>query len=214
MAKTVRAAVIALVGICCSWGSVSFAQSASVPLAPASYVLVGLGAFLPLEQSYRINYSTKTLGLPIELDASLLMPVTPTVLLQLSATYLDRTANFINDTRISSVMISPGVRVYLEPERPKDFRIFAIAGFVLSRSAVSSVVEATPDGEDPVPQSITRTYLPLGGAAGLGLTYPLSAQTAIDATVRATVFFGSPASSGGLGNIGGVSLIASYRFGL
>jgi hypothetical protein len=76
------------------------------------------------------------------------------------------------------------------------------------------VVDATPDGSDPVAQQVTRSYLPLGGAGGLGLSYPLTEQTWLDVVVRASVFFGSPATSGGLGNIGGVSLVAAYRFGL
>jgi hypothetical protein len=179
-----------------------------------SYASIGIGAFIPLEQSYRLNYGTSVAGVPIELDGALVLPISRTVLLDLSASYIRRVANFLSTTSISTLAIAPGVRVYLEPQRPADFRIFALAGIVIARTAVSSEIEATQDGTDPVTQETRRTYLPLGGAAGLGLSYPLQGQSSIDAIVRTTVFFGAPASSGGLGNIGGVSLIAEYKFAL
>jgi hypothetical protein len=142
------------------------------------------------------------------------MPLTRVLLLDVGFTYRNRKANFISDTHISSFEIEPGVRIFLEPQRPSDFRIFALAGLVVSRSVVSSVFDATPDGTDPEQRSVQRTYLPIGGHVGLGLSYPVADASYIDALVRASVFVGSPATSGGLGNIGGVSLIAAYRFGL
>jgi hypothetical protein len=193
----------------------SFAQSSARDSAEAeSYVAVGVGAFLPLEQSYRINYSTSLGGLPIELDAALLLPISRTVLLDLGLSYLTRSANFIADTRISSFAIEPGIRIFLEPQRPQDFRIFALGGVIVAHTSVSGVVDATPDGTNPTQQSVSRSYLPIGGDVGLGLSYPISATTSVDGIVRTSVFFGSPSTSGGLGNIGGVSLMAQYRFGL
>ena len=195
----------------------SFAQSPGAAPAGAptsSFVSVGVGAFIPLEQSYRLNYSTSVAGIPVELDGALLLPITPSLLLDVGVSYIDRKANFISDTYISSLQIEPGLRIFLEPQRPSDFRVFALAGFVISRSAVSSNVDATADGNDPVTADVRRTYLPIGAHFGLGLSYPISEQSNIDAIVRTSIFFGSPASSGGLGNIGGVSLIAAYRFAL
>lgn len=180
----------------------------------ASFASVGVGAFIPLNQSYRINYSTSLGGLPIELDAALLMPLTRVLLLDVGFTYRNRKANFISETQISSFEIEPGLRIFLEPQRPSDFRIFALAGLVISRSSVSSVFDATEDGTDPQSRSVQRTYLPIGGAVGLGMAYPVTASSFLDAIVRTSVFVGSPATSGGLGNIGGVSLIAAYRFSL
>ena len=179
----------------------------------SAYVFGGIGGFIPMRESYRINYSTKLGGLPIEVTGGFLFPVNADILTPIAFRYERREANFIAGTSIAVLSIEPGIRVYFEKQRDKDFRIFGGIEALIAQANVMGVYDASSDGNSITSEPAAKDYFDLGLGFDVGLVYPLTATTALDGTVHTAVYFSSSIASGGLGNIGGVSLTVAYRFG-
>jgi hypothetical protein len=179
------------------------------------YAIMGVGGFIPLQESYRLNYSTNLGGLPIEVDGGFIFPVTDAILTPVIFRYERRTANFIDGTSIAVFSIEPGIRFYLEPQHDRDFRIFGAVEGLLAQANVTSTFEALADANSIVALAapVMKDYFDFGIGFDIGLVYPLTETTALDGTVHTAIYFGSPVTSGGIGNIGGVSLSIAYRFG-
>lgn len=206
----------------CLLSGIASAQSAgdsSNQETSSSYLFGGIGGFIPLDESYRVNYSTNLGGLPIEVTGGFLFPVASSDFVSLTARYERRTANFVTNTSVAVFSIEPGFRFFLEPEREKDLRLFGAADVLLGQAFVQGVYDMTQ--YDVTSSSVIiagsamaeKDYLDLGFGFDLGLTYPFTPTTALDAMVHLAVYVTSPVLQGGLGNVGGVSLTAAYRFG-
>jgi hypothetical protein len=183
-----------------------------------TYVFAGIGAFIPTGQSYMQNYSTNFAGLPVELNGGLLIPVTNDISVPLTVRYIRRVANFVDNGSIDVFSIEPGIRFYLERQRVGDLRLFGGVSALLTRATVSGdydVATVSPNGMVAVTGTALaeQPYLDVGMGIDLGLSYPLSRNSALDGTVHIALYFASPVSDGGLGDIGGVSLCVDYRFG-
>jgi len=191
----------------------------AVPAKPDSielkntYIFAGLGAFIPTGQSYMQNYSTNIAGLPVELSGGLYIPVTNNLGIPLTIRYVRRVANFVPDGSIEVLSIEPGVRVYLERQRNKELRLFGAVSILLTRATVSGDYDVSTTGPVTGTALAEPSYLDIGIGVDLGFSYPLTQTTALDAAVHIALYFASPVYDGGLGNIGGVSLCGSYRFG-
>jgi len=181
----------------------------------SAYAFAGIGGFIPMQESYRINYSTNLGGLPIEVDGGFIFPVTEAILTPVIFRYERRTANFIDGTSIAVFSIEPGIRFYLEPQHDRDFRIFGAVEGLLAQANVTSTFDVLADANSIVAPAVPvmKDYFDLGIGFDIGLAYPLTETTALDGTVHTAIYFGSPVTSGGIGNIGGVSLTIAYRFG-
>jgi hypothetical protein len=179
----------------------------------SAYVFGGIGGFIPMGESYRINYSTNLGGLPIEVTGGVLFPVTEAIFTPITFRYERREANFIAGTSIAVLSIEPGIRVYFEKQREKDFRVFGGIEALIAQASVMGTYDASPDGNSITPEPAAKDYFDLGLGFDIGLVYPLTATTALDGTVHTAIYFSSSVASGGLGNIGGVSLTVAYRFG-
>ncbi len=181
----------------------------------STYLFAGAGGFIPLDDSYRVNYSTNLGGLPIEINGGFLFPVSASSFVPLTVRYTRRTANFVSGMSIEVLSIEPGYRLFLDPEheRGHDLRLFGAAEALLGQAFVEGQYDASADGTTTASMIAGRDYLDLGLGVDLGLTYPFTASTGLDAMVHIAVYFTSPILQGGLGDIGGVSLTAAYRFG-
>ncbi|MFI5202257.1 MAG: hypothetical protein ACHQNE_07710 [Candidatus Kapaibacterium sp.] len=181
--------------------------------ASSAYLFAGIGGFIPLDESYRVNYSTSLGGIPMEVSGGFLFPVGPGVFVPLTARYVRREANFVTGTSIEVLSIEPGIRFFLEREHEHDLRMFGAVEALLGQATVQGNYDATADGTTISAATAQSNYYDLGLGFDLGLTYPLTSTTALDASVHIAIFLASPVTQGGLGNIGGVSLTAAYRFG-
>ena len=189
------------------------ATSRTDQAAHDAYLFAGLSAFIPLREGYRLNYSTKTLGLPIELMGGLMMPITERLLIPLTIRFVRRTANFVGDMSIQAITLEPGIRYYLEMQRAKDLRLFGQAEILIARASVAGTLDVSTSAGLTGSQVVAKDYYNFGAGFDIGFTYPIAEQSALDMLVHASVFLLSPVSHGGIGNIGGVSLTGSYRFG-
>lgn len=195
-----------------------------------TYLAVGVGGFMPLRESYRINYSTTLGPLPIELLGSIILGVTDRFYPLVNFRYIRREANFVQESgapgttrppgaEISMIQLEPGVRYYLDPGRPDDtygdleLGLFTGLTGEIARTTVSGVIDETTNGNDLRRREVSKDYYNLGFGFDLGLTYLFSASSAIDGGVHVSVYLNDPVASGGLGNIGGVSFDLSYRLG-
>lgn len=204
----------------------AFAQSPSALSGADStittYAGAGVGGFLPMRESFRINYSTDLGGLPIELLGFVQFPITQSTHTHVAIRFTRREANFIGSTEIRMVQLEPGVRYYIQPPEIRttdegakhtEFGLFAGLGGQVSRTTIYGVIQETPDGSDPRPRQVSKDHFNLGIGADIGLTYPLSGASFIDAGIHISTYLNDPVAMGGLGNIGGVSFNAAYRFG-
>ncbi len=178
-----------------------------------TYVFAALGGFIPIRESYRLNYSTKVIGLPMEISGGFMFPVTTEIMVPITARYVRREANFIASTTIGVVSIEPGVRFYLEKERPKDLRIFGAIEGIIAEASVNSIYDVSPNGDVLSQGSASKDYLNIGIGFDLGVVYPLGSSGALDGSVHTSYFPSNTIAHGGLGNIGGVSLTVGYRIG-
>jgi hypothetical protein len=178
-----------------------------------TYVFGGLGGFIPLRDSYRINYSTSLAGIPLEIFGGVLMPVSKTTLVPLTVRYIRREANFVSSTSIGVLSFEPGVRFFLEHEHHGDIRLFGGVEGLLAQATIQGDYEATADGASPTPARASKSYTNYGLGLDLGATYEIAQTSAVDVIIHIASYFGSPISSGGIGNIGGVSIGAVYRIG-
>lgn len=187
-----------------------------------TYAGFGVGGFLPMRESFRINYSTELIGLPIELLGFVQFPITESMHTHVAVRFIRREANFIGNTEIRMVQLEPGIRYYLQPPEitrtddgsfKTELGLFAGAGGQISRTTVYGVIQETRDGSDPKPREVSKDHFNLGLGLDLGLTYPFSASSFVDAGVHVSTYLNDPVKLGGLGNLGGVSFNAAYRFG-
>jgi hypothetical protein len=188
-----------------------------------TYIFAGIGAFIPTSESYRINFSNSFVGLPIEISGGLLFPVGRDIYVPFTVRYDRRTANFITGMSMEVTSIEPGVRYFFQRESASaatqhELRIFGGVEGLLADASVSGsyiVSVASPAGTPTVAGTALaeKDYLNLGLGFDLGLMYPLTHTTSIEAIVHLAAFLASPVGNGGLGNIGGISLSADYRFG-
>jgi hypothetical protein len=183
-----------------------------------TYIFAGIGAFIPTGQSYMQNYSTNFASQPVEINGGLLIPVTNDICVPLTVRYVRRVANFVNDGSIDVFSIEPGIRFYLERQRIGELRLFGGVSALLTRATVSGdydVATVSPNGAVAVTGTALaeQPYLDVGTGIDLGLSYPLSRNSALDGTVHIALYLASPVSDGGLGDIGGVSLCVDYRVG-
>ena len=192
--------------------SIGRAQSADSSLF-ATYIFAGIGGFIPTQEGYRLNYSTSFAGLPIELSGGLLFPASPSVFVPITVRYINREAKFISGTSLSVLSIEPGVRFFLEHERKNDLRLFGAIEALFARATATGTFSATHDGQNPSDAIAQAQYVNYGLGVDLGLTYPLNINSSLDGMAHVATYFGSPTNTGGLGDIGGVSLVILYRVG-
>ena len=170
--------------------------------------------FIPLNSSYRINYESSLAGLPFEYALGIDFPINNTVSSSFSVRYRRRTALFVPDLVVSGIEIEPGIRAYLEKAHPNDLRLFGTAGLLLVRSAVSGILDATHDGTDPSPLSVSKNYYNIGVALGLGIEYNFTTISSFFAGIRVGIYLSDPVRTGGLGNAGGVSFGFGYKYAI
>ncbi len=178
-----------------------------------TYLFAGIGGFLPLTDSYRLNYSTRLAGIPLELNGGFLFPISHDVLAPVTVRYVRRVANFIDATDIKVLSLEPGVRFYLEKETLNELRVFGGVEGLLAQASVASVYDVSSNGEVTGQAAAGKDYFNFGIGFDLGVQYPLTPTTSLDGTVHTSIYVANAVSHGGLGNIGGVSLTAAYRFG-
>jgi hypothetical protein len=215
-------------------GSVSFAQPRGpyVPPKPAptpaqpgaysdsntTYIFAAIGAFIPSEKSNSENFSNNFIGLPIELSGGLLFPVGRDIFVPFTVRYERRVANFVTGMSMEVTSIEPGVRYFFQhesssPAMQHEFRIFGgVEGLLADASVTGSYVVST-NGMSTGTAIAERDYFNIGLGLDLGLMYPLTRTTSIEAIVHYAMYLASPIDDGGLGNIGGISLSLAYRFG-
>ena len=190
------------------------AQSDSLQKLPSTaYIFGGVSGFIPFKQSYRINFATSLGGIPIEVNGGLSFPVSQTLLVPVTIRYIRRTANYVDGLTLTALSVEPGVHIFLDPYRPGELRFFGGASLLLSRATVSATINGTSDGTTLISEPATHQYLNFGIGLDLGLTYELTPTSALDGGIHLGVLLSNPTSHGGLGDIGGVSLGAVYRFG-
>lgn len=188
-------------------------DTSKIVLPGTAYLFVGVSGFIPFKESYRINYSTKVAGLPIELNGGLSFPINGTVLVPFTVRYIRRTVTLVPDLTLSMIDIEPGVRVYLEKYEERELRFYAGASAILARATIHATYDVSAAGAVTGQASASKDYINYGVGIDLGLAYPLTETSAIDGGVHLGILLGSPVAHGGLGNIGGVSIGATYRIG-
>ena len=144
-----------------------------------------------------------------------MVPIGRNLFVPLTVRYDRRTANFINGMSVEVTSLEPGVRYFFSKIENKELRIFGGVEGLLANASVSGTYDVTSGSSGIVSGTALagHDYYNLGMGIDLGLSYPLTTSTALDAMVHVAYFFGNPVSNGGLGNIGGFSLTADYRFG-
>ncbi len=202
------------------------AQQSKLPLPMQSdinttYIFGSIGAFIPTSESYRLNFTNRFVGLPIEISGGFLFPVGRDLFVPFTVRYDRRTANFITGMSMEVTSIEPGVRYFFQHDEAMsssttvshELCIFGGAEVVFADAGVSGSYIVSPDGTIAGTAQAEKDYLNIGLGLDLGLMYPLTRTTAVEAIVHLAAFLASPVADGGLGNIGGVSLSAAYRFG-
>ena len=173
-----------------------------------------VSGFVPFRESYRINYQTSLAGLPIEFAVGLHFPVSLSLATVLEFRYKRRTAIFIPDFQIKTVEVEIGVHDYLEKEHQNDLRLFGKAGLLLCRSTASGKIDGSHDGSIVVSSTVSKDYYNIGLGLGLGIEYPLSQISSVYAGVHLSVYFIDKIATGGLGNVGGLSIGFGYQLSL
>ena len=189
-------------------------QTDSVKLLP-DVVFFGEGAgFIPFRESYRINYHTSLAGIPFEFAGGVCFPVNTSLSAMFGFRYKRRTAVYVPDLRIKTLEIELGARDYLEKEHENDLRLYGNAGLLLARATATGTIEATADGNNPRTTEVSKDYFNIGLGLGLGVEYPITKISAIYFGIHLGVYFADPFATGGLGNIGGLSIELGYRLAL
>jgi hypothetical protein len=184
-----------------------------------TYIFAGLGGFIPTSESYRLNFANSFVGLPIEISGGFLFPVGRDVFVPFTVRYDRRTANFITGMSMEVTSIEPGVRYFFERESLHDLRLFGGAEMLLADASVAASYYVSSGPSSAMVGTVTgtalaqRDYFNIGVGLDLGLMYPLAPTTALEAIIHLATFLASPVANGGLGNIGGFSISADYRFG-
>ena len=212
--KQLRGVLLLSVFLCIFYTQRAEAQPSEEQTLAQFHILFEGDGFIPFNQSYRINYESKLIGLPIEFAAAVDFPINQTLASAIGIRYRRRSALFISNFRITSIEIDPGVRVYLEKDRPHDLRLFGTAGLLLARSTVGGTLQATSDGSSTEARTVSKDYYNIGIALGLGIEYPISTVSAIFGGLRIGLYFLDPVRTGGLGNAGGVSVGLGYKIAI
>ncbi len=173
----------------------------------------GLG-FIPFSESYRINYQTSLAGLPFEFSGGICFPLNTSLSGMFEARYKRRTAVFVPDFRIKTIEIELGIHDYLEAAHDNDLRLYGTAGLLLSQSTAAGNIDATSDGTTIKTAEVSQDYFNIGLGLGLGVEYPLTKVSGLYFGIHLGIYFADPIASGGLGNIGGLSIGLGYRIGL
>lgn len=178
-------------------------------------VLFGQGAgFIPFRESYRINYHTSLAGIPFEFAGGICFPINTSLSAMFGFRYKRRTAVYVPDLRIKTLEIELGARDYLEKVHENDLRLYGNAGLLLARATTTGIIDATTDGKNIQQTEVSKDYYNLGLGLGLGVEYPLTQVSSIDFGIHIGVYFTDPIATGGLGNIGGLSVVLGYRLSL
>lgn len=187
-----------------------------------TYAGIGVGGFIPMQESFRGNYSTDLAGLPFELHGFVQFPASTRTLAHVGIRFTRSEAIAFTATEIRMVQLEPGVRYYIQPpERMQaedgsmrsELGLYAGVGGQISRTSVYGLIQETQNGEFPQPREVTKDHYNLGVGLDIGLTYPFSARNFLDAGLHISSYLNDQSRLGGLGNIGGVSFNAAYRFG-
>jgi hypothetical protein len=189
------------------------AQTDSTNASSAAYIYAGFSGFIPFRQSYHLNYTTKLGGLPIEVSGGLGFPLNRSTWFPLTIRYIHRQATYVSNLELHTISIEPGVRVYLEKFQENELRFFGGASVILARTTLAAVIDASRDGSITGQQAAQHDYLNFGLGVDLGLSYPVTATSLIDGGVHLGILVANPVLSGGLGNVGGVSIGIDYRIG-
>ena len=198
------------------------APPAPVESVITTYAGLGLGGFIPMQESFRGNYSTDLAGLPFELHGFVQFPASIRTLAHVGIRFTRSEAIAFTATEIRMVQLEPGIRYYIQPpERMQredgsmrsELGLYAGAGGQISRTSVYGVIQETRNGEFPQPREVTKDHFNLGVGLDIGLTYPFSSRNFLDAGLHISSYLNDQTRLGGLGNIGGVSFNAAYRFG-
>ncbi len=178
------------------------------------FILLQLGGYLPIHDSYKINYETKTIGLPLEIGGGLLFPVSERASTGAQFRFKRREAVFVPDMSLSSLEIEPMVHYYLEKPKLEELRLYGLLSLLLARTTVTGIIESTTDGTTIQPLQVSKGYYNIGFGIGLGLEYPIATLSAIYADLHLGTYFADGVTKGGLGNIGGITMSIGYKLGL
>ena len=170
--------------------------------------------FIPFRESYRINYHTSLAGIPFEFAGGICFPVNTSLSAMFEFRYKRRTAVYVPDLRIKTLEIELGARDYLEKEHENDLRLYGNAGLLLARATTTGIIDATTDGNSIKSTEVSKDYFNIGFALGLGIEYPFNKISALAFGIHIGIYFADPITSGGLGNIGGLSIELGYRLAL
>src|ERR1035437_7175462 len=132
---------LAVASLCWADGFAQSPPAADSDQLSTTYLFAGLGGFIPMRDSYRLNYSTKLAGVPLEIQGGVMMPISPSLLVPVTVRDQRREANFIAGTSISVISVEPGVRLYLERQRDRDLRLFGMVEALLARATVQSTYD-------------------------------------------------------------------------
>jgi hypothetical protein len=201
--------VFALVGL---FAGTALGQSPEVPPLPQIIVSADVSGFIPFSQSFRMNYQSKLVGLPVEVGLTFGFPINQSLSSAVEIRYRRRKAVFLDNFQISQLEITPGVKAYLEKEHDKDLRLYGTFGLLLAQSTVSGTLLATHDGTTITSTDVSKVYYNLGLGFGLGLEYAVSSVSGLFGGIRIGVYLLDPVSKGGLGDAGGISLGLGYRY--
>jgi opacity protein-like surface antigen len=172
-----------------------------------------IGGYIPFKDSYKINYGTNTIGLPVELSIGMLFPASERLSAGAILRYKRREANFVSNMSISTVELYPSVMYYLEQPQFNELLLYGRAGLLLARSVAKGESLVTKDGSDPIESTVSKDYYNIGFGIGLGLEYPLNNYSTLFADLHVGMYFADPVKGGGLGNIGGVTIGVGYSIG-
>jgi hypothetical protein len=188
-------------------GSESFTETRNATL------FAEIGGYIPFKDSYKINYGTSTIGLPVELGIGMLFPASERLSAGAILRYKRREANFVDNMSISTVELYPSVMYYLEQPQFNELLLYGRTGLLLARSVTKGITQATKDGSNPADLQVSKDYYNIGFGIGLGLEYPLNHNSTLFADLHVGTYFADPVKNGGLGNIGGVSISVGYSIG-
>jgi hypothetical protein len=168
--------------------------------------------FIPIRETYRLNYEADLGGLPLEIAGGLHFPIDARTSAGLTARYRRRTVTFIPDVSLRSLELEPGVRYYLEEITSSgELRMIGDVGLILARMTAQGPIESTTDGQNIETRVATKDYLNLGFGVGLGIEYPVTEFSGPFAHVHLSTFLLDPIDEGGLGNVGGISIGLGYK---
>lgn len=173
-----------------------------------------VSGFIPIRETYRLNYESDLAGLPLEVAGSLLFPIDRRLSAGAGLRYRRRTVTFIPDVSLRALELEPRVVYYLEEPQPGELRIAGDLGLLLARITIAGPIESSSDGQRIRIQSVAKDYYNLGFGVGLAVEYPLAGLSALFAHVHLSTFLLDPVERGGLGNTGGISIGLGYKISL